>query len=86
MLYVKSGRLVFDFNDLGRGHSVITSSQYLSPGKQTVRFEYVPISPTKGTGILSVNGVKVGEGPIAKSPTTRYLSWEGLDVGRDADE
>ena len=84
VLYLKSGRLVFDFNDLGRGHSVVTSSRALPSGKLTIRFEYVPLSLTSGTAVLSVNGERVGEGPVSKSPTTRYLSWEGLDVGRDA--
>ncbi|WP_205678784.1 arylsulfatase [Aquisphaera insulae] len=86
VLYVKEGKLVFDFNDLGRSHSVISSGEPLdlAAGKQSIRLEYVPSSVTEGTAVLTVNGKKVGEGKVRKSPTTRVLTWEGLDVGRDA--
>jgi arylsulfatase A-like enzyme len=82
-LYLKDGRLVFDANHLGWRHTVIRSRREVPVGKSTLRLDYTRIDQTHGIGALSINGEKIAESPI-DSPPPWLVSWEGLDVGRDA--
>ena len=80
---MKDGRLVFDANHLGWRHTVIRSQREVPVGKSTLRFDYTRIDQSHGIGVLTIGGKKTAEGTIESSPPW-LLSWEGLDVGRDA--
>jgi arylsulfatase A-like enzyme len=82
-LYVKDGLLIFDANHLGWRHTVIRSQRDVPVGKSTLRLDYTRIDQTHGIGVLSINAEKTAEAPI-DSPPPWLVSWEGLDVGRDA--
>ena len=82
-LYLKDGRLVFDANHLGWRHTVLRSQREVPVGKSTLRLDYTRIDQAHGIGVLSINAEKTAEAPI-DSPPPWLLSWEGLDVGRDA--
>ncbi len=82
-LYLKDGRLIFDANHLGWRHTVLRSQREVPVGKSTLRLDYTRIDQAHGIGVLSINAEKTAEAPIDSMPPW-LLSWEGLDVGRDA--
>src|SRR5271166_2367209 len=79
VLYVKDGKLVFDYNDLGK-HTVLTSDREVPVGKSTLSYVFTTTPERRGRGALFINETKVAEAVIAPSPA-RLISWEGLDVG-----
>ncbi len=82
VFYVKDGKLVFDYNDLGK-HTVLTSDREVPLGKSTLSYVFTTTAERKGKGALFINETKVAEAGLALSPT-RMISWEGFDVGRDS--
>ena len=85
-LYVKNGVPAYDYNFLGLQRFSIASTQALSPGKATLRFEftYDGGGPGKGgTGTLLVNGQKVAEGRIEHTQAGIFSADETADVGID---
>ncbi|MGZ3472576.1 MAG: hypothetical protein ACXVA6_21650, partial [Isosphaeraceae bacterium] len=82
VFYVKDGKLVFDYNDLGK-HTVLTSDREVPVGKSTLSYVFTTTAERKGKGALFINETKVAEAGLALSPT-RMISWEGFDVGRDS--
>jgi arylsulfatase len=86
-LYVKDGKPTYTYNYLDQKRTSITSAEKLAPGKATVVFDFAyegGTTPGKGgTGTLSVNGRKVGEGRIDSTNCCMFSLDEGTDVGRD---
>ena len=78
-LYVKDGKPTY-YNFLGLKRFTIASEKPLAPGKVTIVFDFVYDGggPGKGgTGILSVNGEKVGQGRIEVTRVLRVLGDRG---------
>jgi hypothetical protein len=86
-LYVKDGKPKYVYNWLAREMYTIQGKEPLPPGKVTLvyDFTYDGGGPHKGgTGVLVVNGKKVGEGRIEKTMGQLYsLAAETADIGRD---
>jgi len=86
-LHVKDGKPTYTYNFLDQKRTSITSSEKLAPGKATVVFDFAyegGATPGKGgTGTLTVNGRKVGEGRIDATNCCMFSLDEGTDVGRD---
>jgi len=83
-LYVKDGKPTFHYNFLGLKRFTVRSDKKLAPGKAAIVFDfaYDGGGPGKGgTGTLSVNGEKVGEGRIAATQCCGFSATEGADVG-----
>jgi len=87
-LYMKNGKLQHEYNYFGLEHTKIASAKPVGPGTHTFKYEfnYDGGKPgSGGTGILSIDGEKVGEGKIAKTQPFLYSADEGVDVGLDAE-
>jgi len=86
-LYVKEGKPTYTYNYLDQKRTSIVSAEKLAPGKATVVFDFTyegGKTPGKGgTGTLSVNGKKVGEGRVDVTNCCMFSLDEGTDVGRD---
>ena len=83
---VQKGKPTFHYNFLGLERYTITSSEPLPKGKCTIRFDFAYDGGGKGkggTGTLSVNGKKVGEGRIAKTVPIYFSTDDTFDVGED---
>jgi len=86
-LYVKDGRLVYEYNFFGKNRYKVTSDKPLPTGKIQVAFDYSQgdgKEPTSG-GIakLSINGQPAGEGRIERVAPVRFSATETLDIGMD---
>lgn len=86
-LYVKDGKPEFVYNLLAQKEFYATSSDRLPAGKSTVVVDFAYDAPGKfgqgGTASLIVNGRKVSEVHIDRTPPLILNLLEGLDVGRD---
>ena len=86
-LYVKDGRLVYEYNFFNRERYKITSDQPLPTGKLRVAFEYIQRDDggftTGGIGKLFVNGKPAGEGKIENVVPARFSATETMDIGMD---
>ncbi len=85
-LYMKDGRVSYVHNWVGKERYTITAPDPLAPGKATIRYEftYEGSKPgSGGTGVISVNGQKVGEGRIGNTTPFLYSADETADVGMD---
>ena len=85
-LYVKDGVPAYDYNFLGLARYSITSKDMLAPGKATIKFDFAYDGGglgKGGTGILYVNGQKVGEGRIEHTQAMIFSADETADVGID---
>jgi hypothetical protein len=83
-LYVKDGKPTYHYNYLGLKGFTIASDKPLAPGKATIVFDFVYDGggPGKGgTGTLSVNGEKIGQGRIEMTQCCGFSATEGADVG-----
>ncbi len=84
-LYVKDGRPAFAYNYLGVV-TTISASERLPAGTATIRYEFAYDGGGKpgagGTGMLSINGKKVGSGRIARTIPFIYRRRD-RDVGMD---
>jgi len=81
-LYVKDGALHHDYNFYG---AIFRVSAQIPPGppNRCLGYAFRRTGPYAGTGHLLVDGVATGEVTIPR--TSRYfMSWAGLDIGRDA--
>lgn len=88
-LYMKNGMAYHEYNFFGLNWTKVGSSKALSPGKHTIKYEFVADAEGKpGTGgasILYVDGEKVGETHIEKTQPFALSGDEGADVGMDAE-
>ena len=85
-LVVQDGKPVFHSNYLSLERYMVTSSEALPEGKNTVRFDFAYDGGglgKGGTGTLTLNGQKVGEGRIEKTVPFLYAFDESFDVGED---
>lgn len=83
---VQKGKPTFLYSYIGLEHYTITSAQTLPKGKSTVRFDFAYDGGGKGkggTGTLSINGKKVGEGRLEKTVPTMFSTDDTFDVGED---
>jgi arylsulfatase A-like enzyme len=84
-LYVKDGKLTYDYNWFDLERTSITAATPLPKGKVHVRFDfaYDGDGPGKGgTGTLYINNRKVGQGKIPKTVAGRF-GVEAMDFGKD---
>ena len=85
-LYLKDGVPTYCYNYLGLENSKVSGTEPLQPGKTTLVFDFAYDGGGRGkggTGTLLVNGVKVGEGRIAKTQPNIFSADETADVGVD---
>ena len=81
-MYIKDGKLHFDYNYLDGVHYHLTSEP-LPKGKTDLKFNFIKTKPFGGTGELFVNGNKVDETDMPKMHISTYSLAETFDVGRD---
>jgi arylsulfatase A-like enzyme len=88
-LYVKDGRVSYDYNFFGKSTYNITSNKPLPRGDVEIvmRYEQLPFRPfveTKGgTAELFINGESVGRANIENVAPVRFSATESLDIGMD---
>ncbi|MGI9261353.1 MAG: arylsulfatase, partial [Woeseiaceae bacterium] len=85
-LTVQDGKPTFHSNYLSLEQFTIASSEDLPQGNSTIRFDFAYDGGglgQGGTGTMSVNGKKVGEGRIEKTVPFIYAFDESFDVGED---
>jgi arylsulfatase A-like enzyme len=86
-LYVKDGKPKYVYNWLAREMYTIASKEPLPTGKVTLVYDFTYDGGglhKGGTGVLIVNGKKVGEGRIGKTMGSLYsLAAETADIWRD---
>jgi len=84
-LYMTDGKPTYTYNWVGLESYTISSTQKVSPGKHTIKFDfaYEGGRGAGGTGTLSLNGKKVGEGKIAHTNANTFGIDESADVGTD---
>ena len=84
-LYMMDGKVVYAYNWVGLENYTITSTQKVPPGKHTIKFDFAYDGGRGGggTGTLSIDGQKVGEGKIAKTNSNTFGIDESADVGTD---
>jgi Sulfatase len=88
-LYIKDGKLKYDYNYVGEEDQYVVSDKPLPTGdvRLSARFEKEgDKQPTTGTLSLYFGQEKVGEGKIKTQPGKFSLAGEGLNVGRDGGE
>lgn len=81
-LYIKGGRLHYDYNAYNEQLYTITSGT-LPRGKVDLKFDFVSTGLAKGIGSLYVNGKKVGEANFPKMHLSTFSLSETFDVGVD---
>ncbi len=81
-LYIKDGKLHFDYNYLDGVHYQLASSR-LPKGKTDLKFNFIKTQEFGGTGELFVNGKKVDETDMPKMHISTYSLAETFDVGAD---
>jgi arylsulfatase len=84
-LFMADGRITYAYNWVGLETYTITSSQKVAAGKRTITFDFAYDGGRGGggTGTLSIDGQKVGEGRIAKTNSNTFGIDESADVGTD---
>ncbi len=90
-MYIKGGKLHFDYNFLDGVHYHLTS-QKLSKGSTELKFNFIldrskidgTLKPWSGTGELYVNGKKVDKGYFEFMHISTYSLAETFDVGMDS--
>ena len=88
-LYVKDGKVVYDYNFFGKAHYRVVSDIPLPTGDVEIMLDYTqkPFKPllesTGGPAKLFINGKLVGEGEIANVTPGRFSATETLDIGMD---
>jgi arylsulfatase len=83
--YVVDGKPGYSYNWVGLEIYTVTSTQKLTPGRHTVKFDFAYEGGRggAGTGTISINGNKVGEGKIAHTNANTFGIDESADVGTD---
>jgi hypothetical protein len=88
-LYVKGGKLKYDYNYVGEFDQYVESTKPIPTGdcRLSARFEKAgDAMPTEGLLSLYINQEKVGEAKIKTQPGKFSLAGEGLNVGLDRGE
>ncbi len=81
-MYIKDGKLHFDYNYLDGVHYHLTSKA-LPKGKTELKFNFIKTGAFAGTGELYVNGERVDETEMPKMHISTYSLAETFDVGSD---
>ena len=83
--YLSDGKpvAVAAVSPLPGGRSRIAGSKSLTPGKHTVRFDFMPAAEGGELGIF-VDGIESGRGSIARRPHIMAGLGETFDTGRDS--
>jgi len=83
--FINKGRPTFTYNYLGLEKFEVAASSGLSPGKHTVVYNFKSDGGlgAGGTGTMSVDGNKVGEGRIGKTQPGIFSVDDLADVGTD---
>lgn len=80
--YVKDAALHHDYNYYGRIYRVSAPFRF-AEGEHELTYAFERTGPLCGVGVLFIDGAEVAKGDM--SETSRYfMSWAGLDLGRDA--
>lgn len=88
-LYVKDGKLNYDYNFFGKATFNIQSAKALPAGDIVVemKYEQQPFKPfeetTGGPVELFVNGKSVGKGEVKGVAPARFSATETMDIGKD---
>ena len=82
-MYVKDGRVVFEYNHEGTPYRVESEEGAVSAAARTLEFAFERTADYAGIGRLLVDGAVVGEASIPRSARW-FISWSALDVGRDS--
>ncbi|QDV18755.1 Arylsulfatase [Gimesia panareensis] len=88
-LYVKEGKLVYEYNFFGKERKKIVAAADLPSGKVEVEMDYQqkPITKTNpavgGTVTLTINGKQVARGEVPHVVPARFSATETLDIGAD---
>jgi hypothetical protein len=88
-LYVKDGKLKYDYNYVGEEDQYVESDTPIPTGRCRLSASFEKegdAMPTTGTLSLYFNKEKVGEAKIKTQPGKFSLAGEGLNVGRDGGE
>jgi arylsulfatase len=81
-MYIKDGRLVYDYNYLDGVHYKLESPP-LGLGETELKFNFIKTKEFGGTGDLYVNGQKVDEVDMPDMHISTYSLAETFDVGQD---
>jgi arylsulfatase A-like enzyme len=83
--FLNGGKPTFVYNYLGLEKYTVASSQALSPGKHTIIYEFKSDGGLGkgGTGTITIDGNKVGEGRIEKTQPGIFSVDDLADVGTD---
>jgi arylsulfatase A-like enzyme len=81
-MYIKDGKLHFDYNFLDGVHYHLTSGK-LPQGKTELKFNFIKTKEFGGTGELYVNGKKVDSIKMPQMHISTYSLAETFDIGRD---
>lgn len=81
-MYIKDGKLHFDYNYLDGVHYHLTSKP-LPKGKTDLKFVFTRTKPFAGIGDLYVNGDKVDTTEMPKMHISTYSLAETFDIGID---
>jgi hypothetical protein len=87
-LYMKEGKVHYEYNFFGIERTKVGSTASLSAGKHVIKFQYEIDQPKPGTGgkcTLFVDDKKVGEGHVPKTQPFAFSGDEGADVGMDGE-
>ena len=86
-LFMKNGKVAFEYNFFGKERYSIKSTEALPVGKASIRYEFVYEGGDKpggsGTGTIFINDQKVAEGKIDKTVPFIFSADETADVGVD---
>jgi arylsulfatase A-like enzyme len=88
-LYVKDGKLKYDYNYVGEMDQYVESTKPIPAGDHRLSASFEKSGtgmPTEGILSLYINKEKVGEGKIKTQPGKFSLAGEGLNVGMDRGE
>jgi arylsulfatase A-like enzyme len=88
VIYMKEGKVHYEYNFFGVERTNIASTASLPAGKHLIKFQYEIDQAKPGTGgkcILLVDDKKVAEGHIPKTQPFAFSADEGADVGMDAE-
>ncbi len=85
-LYVKNGVPAYDYNFIGMERFTVTSTEKITPGKHTIKFDFAYDGGgigKGGMGVLYIDGKQVGQGRINRTQSGIFSADETADVGID---
>lgn len=85
-LYLQDGIPTYTYNFLGLERYSVKADKAIPPGKAKIRFDFVYDGGglgKGGAGTISVNGMKVAEGPIKRTQPNIFSADETADLGSD---